>query len=1072
MRECPVCKRPVAASDRSCTDCGAELRPASGSEEFRVITVVFCDIVDSMKLDDQLELLPLRRVMDRFYETASRILVGHGGAVGTRHGDGLMAVFGIPTPHDDDALRAVRAASELREALSQLSAELQSSHKIALATRIGVNTGRVLVHTEGTSVEEQVTGHAVNLARRFEQNAGPDGILIGEGTYSLVRDAVRVEQTEPLRLKGVPSPVVGYRVLRVMLGVPGRVRRLDRPLIGRDLDQRLLMDLFERTVAERSCHLVVLLGPAGIGKSRLVDHFVQELGDQATILRGHCLSYGESVTFWPIMEIVTQAAGIAPTDPLDMVYERLGEPLADSDRAREITLRVAQLIGFTAESGLPGDSYSALRAFLEALARRRPLVVFVDDLHWAEPSLLDAMDHIAEYSQGVPLMLLCVARPEELLQRRERWPGAKPNTLCISLSPLRESEGEKLVEHLLDGKRLDVEVMTYIWQLTEGYPLFVEELVEGLVQQGILRLVEGRWVATASELEKVALPRTIEALLTVRLARLSEEERSIIERAAVVGKQFHTADIVALSPQMRPSEVANCLETLCLQDLIDRDHSAVFPLPAVEGGDGYSFRHILIRNAAYERMTEEVRADRHRRYANWVEETAGDRLSQFDELIAYHLNEAYEYQRKLGPPDAAAQELARRGGERFAAAGRRAVIRGDIRLTLALLRRASRLLPHEDSSRIAVLSDLAGALQATGELQRAREVHDELIARAEAAGQEAEALHATLGRLQVLAFTDLSAFLRDARREAERAVSVFTRTHDGLGLAKAWHVLALADWVVGNSASAAAARARGFAQEAGDRSQEAKAIRLYCQILLSGEVPVAEVTKRAQQALTLARTTGMRSLEASMLTTLAQTAAMAGDFDSARAYNKEGSAVALEFGELLTRAADSACEGLVLLLQEKPADAEETLRKGYEALEQMGATTPQASIAVLLGRVLLYQGRYGEAEEMIEVCERLAAADHVDIQVKRQSVRAVLLARRSKLEEAERSARVAVELAETTDQLDTQAQAHADLAAILRIATRREEAIQELERALRLYRRKGNDTGVRAVRRELINLRR
>jgi class 3 adenylate cyclase/tetratricopeptide (TPR) repeat protein len=1062
------------ASERSCPACGAELFPASGAEEFRVITVVFCDIVDSMKLNEHLETLPLRRVMDRFYETAHRILAGHGGAVGARYGDGLMAVFGIPTPHDDDALRAVRAAWELQQALSQLSAQLESSHNVALAARIGVNTGRVLVQTEGTSVEDQVTGHDVNLARRFEQNAGPGGILIGEATYSLVRDAVRAEQTDPLRLKGVPELVVGYRVHLVMPGVPGRARRLDRPLIGRDLEQRLLMDLFERTVAERSCHLVVLLGPGGIGKSRLVDHFVQDLGDQATILRGHCLSYGESTTFWPIMEIVNQAAGIAPTDPLDVVYERLGEPLADSDRAREITLRVAQLIGFAAESGLPGDSYSALRAFLEALARRRPLVVFVDDLHWAEPSLLDAIDHIAEYSQDVPLMLLCVARPEELLKRRERWPGAKPNILCVSLSPLRESEGEKLVEHLLDGKRLDVEVMAYIWQLTDGNPLYLEELVEGLVQRGILRPIDGRWVATASELDNVALPRTIEALLTVRLARLSEQERSIIERASVVGKQFHTADIVALSPEMQPSQVADCLETLRLQDLIDRDHKAVFPLPAVEGGDGYSFRHILIRNAAYERMTEEVRADRHRRYANWVEETAGDRLSQFDELIAYHLNEAYEYLRKLGPPDADARKLARRGGERFAAAGRRAVIRGDIRLTLALLRRASRLLPHDDPSRIAVLSDLADALQATGELQRAGEVYDELTARAEAAGRDAEALHATLGRLQVLAVTDLSAFLRDARREAERAISVFTRTHDNLGLAKAWHVLAQTDWVVGRSAEAstAAARARGFAQGASDRSQEAKTIRLYCQVLLSGEASVVEVTERAQQALTLARTTGLRSLEASMLTTLAQTAAMAGDFDSAREHSKEGSAVALELGELLTRAADSAREGLVLLLQEEPADAEETLRKGYGALERMGATTPQASIAVLLARVFLHQGRYGEAEEMIEVCGRLAAADHVDIQVKRQSVRAILLAHRGKLEEAERSARLAVELAETTDQLDTLAQAHADLAAILRIATQREEAIQELERALRLYRRKGNDTGVRAVRRELINLRR
>jgi len=1062
----------VPASEPSCPACGTRLDPAT-HEEFRpAVTVAFCDIVDSMKLDALLEAVPLRRWLDRFYDTAQRVFSSHGGAVGTRHGDGLMAVFGIPTPHDDDALRAVRAASELQEALSQLSAQLQSSHNVPLLARIGINTGTVLINTKGTSIEDQVTGHVVNLARRFEQSAGPRGILIGEGTYSLVRDAVRAEQTEPLRLKGMLEPVVAYRVHRVTPDVPGRMRRLDRPLIGRDLELRLLADVFERTVAERFCHLVAVVGPAGIGKSRLIDHFLHELGDHATILRGQCLSYGKS--FWPIMQIVTQAAGIAPTDSIELVYERLALPLLDSDRAREIALRIAPLIGLPAESGLAGDSYSALRTFLEALARRRPLVVFIDDLHWAEPSVLDAIDHIAEYSQGVPLMLLCLARPEELRKRRERWPGGSPNTLCISLSPLRESEGEKLLEHMLGGRRLDVEVLAYIWELTEGNPFYVEEVMESLIGGGILRLVEGRWVATTAELDNIATPRTIEPLLTVRLARLSEMERKIIERASVVGKQFHTADIVALSHDLRPSEVADCLEALALEDLIDRDRSAVFPLPAVEGGDGYSFRHILIRNAAYERMTEEVRADRHRRYANWVEETAGDRLSQFDELIAYHLNEAYEYQRKLGPVDASARELARRGGERFAAAGRRAAKRGDIRLTLALLGNASRVLPREDPSRIAVLSNLAGALQATGELQRALEIYDELIAEVEAAGREVEAAHAILDRISTLAFTSLERFVRDGRGEAERAISVFARAHDDLGLAKAWNVLASIGYFLGRSAeaSAAAARARGFAQGAGDRAQEARAVRLYCQILLSGAVPVAEVTQRAEQALAVARSNGMRSMEASVLTTLAQTAAMVGDFDTAREHGKEASAITLELGELLTRAADSACEGLVLLLQEEPAEAEEMLRKGYETLERMGATTPRAGIAVLLGRVLLQQGRYGEAEGMVEVCERLAAAEHVEVQVKRQSLRAVLLVHRGRLEDAERSARGAVEMAESTDQLDAQAQAHADLAAILRIATRREEAIQEFERALRLYRRKGNDTGVRTVRRELINLRR
>ena len=1074
MTRCPACRSDVPASAESCPTCGARLGVEARSEEFRIVTILFCDIVDSTRLGDQLEPVPLRRVLDRFYDTAERIVVGHGGGVGTRHGDGLMAVFGTPTPHDDDALRAVRAASELQQALSLLSAQLESSHNVSLLARVGVNTGRALIHPGGASVEDMVTGHAVNLARRFEQNAGAGGILVGEETYSLVRDAVHAEQVELTNLKGVRRPVVGYRIHHVVHGVPGRMRRLDRPLIGRELERRLLRDLFERTAAERTCHLAILLGPAGIGKSKLVDQFIQELSDESMVLRGHCLSYGQSVTFWPIMEIVTQAAGIAPTDPLDVVYERLAAPLLDHDRARELALRVAQLIGFTAKTGVQGDSYSALRTFLEAFARSRPLMVLIDDLHWAEQSLLDAIEHIAEHARAVPLMLLCVARPEQFREQRDRWPGGKPNTLCISLSPLRESEGEKLVEHLLDGRQLDVEVLAYIWELAEGYPLYIEEVVEELIQRDILRLVNGRWVARAAELETVALPRMIEPLLTVRLARLTEEEQVIIERAAVVGKQFHTADIVALSPEMRPSEVADCLEALSRLDLVQPDHGAVFPLPAVEGGEGFRFRHILIRNAAYERMTEEVRAERHARYAAWVEGTAGDRLSQFDELIAYHLNEAYEYQHKLGPVDAAGRELARRAGERYAAAGRRAAIRGDIRLTVALLERASALMPRDDPSSVRVLFDLAGALQATGELQHGLEVYDDLIARAQAAGLGAETVHAALGRLHLLAFTDLESFVRDARRESEHAISALTPLHDDLGLARAWHVLAHLDWITGRSAQAgaAAARARGFAQEADDRSQEAAALRLYCRILLSGKLSVDEVTGRVHEALALARSTGIRSLEAAVLTMLGEIAAMAGDFEEAREHHKQARVMTLGLGELLSQAIDAASEGMVMILQEDLTGAEKHLRKSCEALEHMGATTPQAGATVLLARVLLYQGRYAEAEETLDACQRLGVRHYVDAESRRQSTQAVLLAHRGELDAAERTARQAVALAETTDQLDTQAQAHADLATVLRIATRRQEAIQELERALHLYRRKGNDAGVRAVRRDLINLRR
>lgn len=1071
MDVCLNCGTQIQQPAQFCSACGRRLHTATGSEQFRLVTILFCDIVDSVALGSRLEPLTLQRVLDRFFDTTRRVLASHGGKVGTRRGDGVMAVFGIPAPHDDDPMRAVRAAADLREALSLLSADLERRHNVSLVVRMGVNTGRVLVRNRADSLEEEVTGPAVNLAKRLQEGADPDMILIGEETYPLVRDAVRAERTEPLRLKGVPEPVQAHRVHEVVPGKPGRARRLDRPFIGREPDQHLLQSLFDRTVAEHRCHLVTVLGPAGIGKSRLVDEFLHLLGDRADVLRGQCLSYGDSATFWPIMEMVTQAVSISPTDPPSVVQQRLESPLLDDENGRDIALRVAQLLGLGEDIGLPGDTFSALRRFLEALARRRPLVMVIDDLHWADPTLLDAIEHIAEFSVDTPIMLLCLARRDELFKLRSHWPGGKLNAASLSLSPLREAEGEQLIAHLLGSKQPDLEVLLHISQLTQGYPLYIEELVEELVQRGVLRLVDDRWVP-ATDLNEVEVPWSIQALLSARLGRLDEAEQATLERAAVVGKQFHAADIVAVWPDSDPETVAAHLEALARHDLIHGDRSAVFPLPAVEGGEGYSFRHILIRNVAYERMNEEIRAERHERYADWVQRAAGNRLSQFDELIAVHLNEAYNYRRKLGPLDQGTENLARRAGERFAAAGHRAWARGDIRLTLTLLRRADRLLRMDDPTRLGVLPDLADALLAAGDLQEAMHAYEEMAAAARAVEDERTAMHATLGNLLVVALKDLEGFLRDAPEQSKRAVELFTRLGDDLGLAKAGYVGAHADWLLGRSAEAraAAVRAGGLARRAGDRSQEAKAVRLSCVILLSGSASMDDAIRQSQEALELAKSAGMRSLEASMLTILARAAAMSGAFDKAHQFSKVARTIALDLGESLMAAVDSISVGFVQLLEGDLTAAEQTLRSGYDALERMGAIVPQATAAGMLARVLLRQARYEEAEEMTRVCERLAAPHPVDVQLNWRAIRAVLLVRRGALEAAERLAREAIALAEDGDQLDAQAEAYTDLAEILRTAKRREEATHALQRALRLYQSKGNETGAKTVQRELIML--
>ncbi len=910
MVTCPSCGTGVQEPANFCPGCGERLKATTPLEELKVVTVAFCDVVHSTELGQKLELVTLRRTMDRFAETARRVLAGHGGQVGALHGDSVIAVFGIPVAHDDDALRAVRAALELQEALGLVGEDLYREHGVPFKVRVGVNTGKVLVH-DADPLEERITGHTVNVAKRLQEATEAGGVLIGEETYQLVRDAVRSEKVPPLALEGVVDPVLAYRLLDVLPGRPGRVPRLQAPMIGRDLEHDLLRSLFERVVNERSCHLVTVLGRAGVGKTRLADEFARGLGDRALVLQGQCLAYGDSVTFWPMMQIVRQAAEIAPTDAPATAHERLLNLVSGDERDRQALSQIEQLLGVGEKTAtdLPGDTSWALRRLLESLARRRPVALLIEDLQWAEPILLDTLESIAESAQDTPILLLCMARPDELFERRRHWAGGRLNATSLLLSPLSNPEGEQLVEHLLGSRQLDPEALAHITYLAQGYPLIVEELVATLVERGVLRLLEGRWIAT-TDLTETQAPPTIYALLAARLDRLEQRDRRVIERAAVVGEQFHDADIEALSPEMTPAQVAARLDALVRQELIQHDHAVAAPMPT-ESPEGFRFRHILSRNVVYERMTEPVRAELHERFADWLERTAGDRLSQFDELMGYHLHEAYRYRRKLGPVDEHARKLARRAGERYAAAGQRAALRGDIPLTSAWLGRASRLLAAEHPTRLRVLPDLADALQAAGDLRRALRVYDDIVETATAAGDHAAALHAELGRLHVAAFQNHDAFLRDGRGQVERVMAELEPLGDQLGLAKGWYLLGYLDWAVGwaEAARTEVERALGLVRTVGNERWEAYVVRLHCLVMYWGPAPLAEVERHNHEALDLARRTGMRNLEAGALTIFARAAAMRGDFDTARRYNQQAVDITTDLGELLTQAADSMTEG-------------------------------------------------------------------------------------------------------------------------------------------------------------------
>jgi predicted ATPase/class 3 adenylate cyclase len=1065
MKACPACEAPVPSDAEQCPECGADV----GESQHRLVTVLFCDVVDSSGLEEQLGPEATRHYMDRYQRLAQQVLQGHGGSVGHRRGDGFMTVFGLPDLHDDDALRAVRAAAQFQQELAPLRAEVEEQFSFPLKVRVGVNTGTALVG-DGEALEERITGETANLAKRLEAAADPDSIFLGVETFKLVRDAVEVEDREvEVKVRGAMRSLPAYRVLEVLPGRPGRIRRQDRPMIGRVIEQKLLELMFERTLAESRCHLITTLGPAGVGKSRLIEEFAKQLGSRATILRGHCLSYGDSVTFWPIIEIVHYAAGIEPADSPEQVHERLAQLVADEHQADQITLHVAQLLGTSAEVELSGDTPWALRRLLEALARTGPLVVLIEDLQWAEPTLLEALEHIAEHAIDTPILLIGIGRPDELLLRYPHWPSGKLNVTSVQLSPLSDTEAEELIGHLVEGE-LDLAAQAQITRKAQGNPLILEELTDALMGDGVLHREDGQWTL-ARNLDDVSLPLSIHALLAGRLERLDDSEREVLERAAIVGEQFHLGDISVLVPGRSSEEISKLLEGLIRHELIRRDFDAAVPLPT-ESGPGYRFHHILIRNVAYEGMSERLRALLHERYADWLERGSGERIGLFDELIAYHLSKAVDYLAMIPAQGERRRELARRAGMRFASAGRRAAARGDIRPTTSWLDRASQLLPPDDPARLEVLPDLAGALQAGGRLEAAMKVYDEMISAAQLVGAEDRLKHAALGKLHVTAFRDPDRFLREGPDEVQRAIHVFEREKDLLGLAKAYYFLAYAEWAMGKSTAAgrSAKRARAYARDANDKRWEAHILHLRCLVSYWGPAPLDEVVDDAWTAHAIAGEAGMGGLEAAALTILARVAAMRDNIPEARRLRQEANAITHNLGELLTQATDSVSDGLIELLDENLAGAEQVLLKGHRALQGMGGAAPGASIAAMLARVYLEQRRYADAERMAMECKAKASERQFDMQIRWRAIWAVVRARRGEQAEAEPLAKEAVRLALQGDQLESRAEAHAGLAEVLRLAERREEAANELQKALDLYEQKGSQRLAKWVRRELAAL--
>jgi len=1039
---CSACGRESPDDARFCAGCGAPLALQPPRHEVRkTVTVLFSDVVSLTALGERLDPESLRRVMSRYFDEMRAVLERHGGAVEKFVGDAVMAVFGIPLVHEDDALRAVRAAAEMREALGPLNEQLLRERGVGIETRTGINTGEVVAGSPASGT--LVTGDAVNASKRLEEAAGAGEILLGQRTYQLVRDAVRVEATPPLVVKGKVEPLQAHRLIEVAAGAPGVMRRLDSPLVGREQERKLLGGAFERMVHERACHLFTLLGAAGVGKSRLVEEFLGSVGDRATVGLGRCLPYGDGITFWPLAEALRQLVG-------EDVHAAALDVIGPGRETELIAKRIEGAVGAAEPSGTPEETFWSVRKLFEAAAARRPLVCVFDDVNWAEGTFLDLVEHIADWSRDAPILILCVARPE-LLDLRPDWSGGKLNATTVLLEPLDEMEAERLVGNLLGTTELSEHVRQTILETAEGNPLFVEETLGMLIDDGLLERGNGGWAATA-DLSSLRVPPTIQALLAARLDRLAVDERAVIERAAVEGKVFHRGAVAALAPDPLRARVGEQLLALVRKELIRPERTSF------AGDDAFRFRHILIRDAAYDALPKELRAELHERFADWLEKQAGDRAGEYEEILGYHLEQAWRYRGELGPLDEHGQAVAERAGERLAAAGKRAFTRGDMQAASSLLARAAELLPREGAQHMSVLVALGAALEATGELTRATVVLDEAVELALRTGDTRIELRARLERaaLALVMSGEREQPHSEAAELAEQAIPVFEAAQDHEGLARAWEMIGNRHWSACHYGARAEAleRALVHAERAGDRRLEAEIYQGLGLSIGSGPAPLSEAIDRCEQLL--ARAHGHPALEAAVRGPLAVLYAGRGRFDEARRAYRSSLETFRELGLKLRIGLATIFGGRLEMLAGDPIAAERELRVGYELLRESGEKNVFSTLTGQLAEVMCAQGRYQDAARLVQEAREASSPDDVISEILWRRTEATLKARGGEYETAERLARKAVDLSRGTDSIATQAGSLRALAEVLRSIGRGEEAAENLREALRLFEQKEN----------------
>ncbi len=1021
------------------------MQPAPEGHVRKIVTVVFCDVVGSTPMAEELEPEAVRGVMSRFFDEMRTVLERHGGSVEKYIGDAVMAVFGIPMLHEDDAVRAVRAAADMREALRLLNADLERTMGLSIATRTGVNTGEVTIGDAEKGPE--ILGDAVNVAARLQQAAPPGGILLGRDTYRLVREFVTVGAASSLVLKGKGEAVTAYPFVELTRGIADAPARARPRLVGRAPQIRLLRDTFDQAVRDRACRLVAVIGAAGVGKSRLADEFEAALGDDALTVTGRCLPYGDGITFWPVSEIVWQLGGIDPDDPAETARTKLSALLEGADDGPMLFDRVAAATGLATGTPAMQETFWAIRRLLEWVGNARPMVVAFDDLQWAEPALLDLIDYLLRSCSDVPIVLLCLAR-QDLLEQRPDWLMQVAAAATVHLEPLNDQETAELIDELLGRERLDPELRARIAEAGGGNPLFVEEILQMLRDDGMLDMPSGS--------VPISVPPTIHALLGARLDRLLPEERTVIRAAAVIGKVFWWGAVLDLVPEDIRPRVGSILQSLVRRGLIASDRSSFV------GEDAFRFHHLLIQEAAYRETPKSSRADLHARFADWLGGVAGERVGEYEEILAYHLEQTARYLKELGRAGDEVERQIDRAHASLAVAGRRALARGDMAAAANLLGRAHDVLREGDPRRQAVAPELAEALTETGDLTLAESMLETAI-HAQDRGLEA---HAQVVGLILKEFTEPERRSEEALQVLEGVIPVFEELGDELGLARAWRLLGDVHWNRSRYAEADRAfeQAIEHARKAGASWEEAASLRQYTGSALYGPTPVPEVIRRCDWVMSASDN---RSAKAGALRTRGVAYAMQGRFDEGRALVRESAQILEDLGLKLRAAFVSDAAGVVETLAGDQAAAERAFRAGYDTIDELGERAFLSTVSALLAHAICAQGRYDEADMFCSLAEEVGADDDITTQVLWRSSRAKVLGGRGELDEAVRLARAAVAMAEETDDVNMRADALVDFADVVALAGDTVARDDGLRRAHDLYVAKGNVVSARSTERAL-----